>query len=124
MNTQTRPRFGKGVKLRHEPDGGAMLLVPEAALVLNRSAAVALELVNGKRSLAEIIDAVAEQFDVAPERAREDLDDLFDRLAERGFLRSFDSAGTAQSEAAVAALRADVSLQLAVSLLLQPARTR
>lgn len=70
-----------------------MLLVPEAALVLNRSAAVALELVNGKRSLAEIIDAVAEQFDVAPERAREDLDDLFDRLAERGFLRSFDSAG-------------------------------
>jgi pyrroloquinoline quinone biosynthesis protein D len=93
MNAQTRPRFGKGVKLRHEPDGGAMLLVPEAALVLNRSAAVALELVNGKRSLAEIIDAVAEQFDVAPERAREDLGDLFDRLAERGFLRSFDSAG-------------------------------
>ena len=48
MNAQSRPRFGKGVKLRHEPDGGAMLLVPEGALVLNRSAAVALELVDGK----------------------------------------------------------------------------
>ncbi|MFZ0030928.1 MAG: pyrroloquinoline quinone biosynthesis peptide chaperone PqqD [Candidatus Cybelea sp.] len=92
MNAQTRPRFGKGVKLRHEPDGGAMLLVPEAALVLNRPAAVALELVDGKRTLAEIVAAVAEQFDVVPERAREDIDELFDRLAERGFLRSLDSA--------------------------------
>lgn len=87
MNAQARLRFGKGVKLRHEPDGGAMLLVPEAALVLNRPATVALELVDGNRTLAEIIDAVVEQFDVVPERAREDLDGLFDRLAERGFLR-------------------------------------
>lgn len=87
MNAQTRPRFGKGVKLRHEPDGGAMLLVPEAALVLNRPATVALALVDGKRTLAQIVDAVVEQFEISPERAQEDLDDLFDRLAERGFLR-------------------------------------
>lgn len=69
-----------------------MLLVPEAALVLNRPAAVALELIDGKRTIAEIVAAVAEQFDVVPERAREDIDELFDRLAERGFLRSLDSA--------------------------------
>ena len=68
-----------------------MLLVPEAALVLNPPAVAALELVDGKRTLGEIVAAVAEQFDVVPERAREDIDELFDRLAERGFLRPFDA---------------------------------
>jgi coenzyme PQQ biosynthesis protein PqqD len=64
-----------------------MLLVPEAALVLNHSATVALALVDGKRTIAEIVEAVVEEFDVAPESARADLDELFDRLTERGFLK-------------------------------------
>lgn len=87
MNAEARPRFGKGVKLRHDRDGGVMLLVPEAALVLNRSAAVALELVDGKRTLHEIIEAVVETFEVEPEEARKDIGGLFDRLADRGFVR-------------------------------------
>jgi pyrroloquinoline quinone biosynthesis protein D len=87
MNARTRPRFGKGVKLRHDRDGSAMLLVPEGALVLNRPAAVALELVDGERTLAQIVDVVVEQFDVTAERACDDLSGLFDRLAERGFVR-------------------------------------
>lgn len=87
MNATARPRFGKGVKLRHDSDGSAMLLVPEGALVLNRAAAVALELVDGERTLAQIVDEVADQFDVAPEQACDDLSSLFDRLAERGFVR-------------------------------------
>jgi len=36
------PRFGKGVKLRRDANGSAMLLVPETALELNGSAAAAL----------------------------------------------------------------------------------
>jgi pyrroloquinoline quinone biosynthesis protein D len=87
MKPATCPKFGKGVKLRHERDGGMMLLVPEGALILNRVAGVALELVDGRRTLAQIVAAVVEGFDVEPERAREDLMDLFDRLTERGFLR-------------------------------------
>jgi pyrroloquinoline quinone biosynthesis protein D len=86
MNLAAKPRFGKGVKLRHDADGSVMLLVPEGALVLNRSAAVALELVNGERSLEEIVAAVVERFDVAPQPARDDLSDLFDRLSQRGFV--------------------------------------
>jgi Coenzyme PQQ synthesis protein D (PqqD) len=88
MNGQARLKFGKGIKLRHERDGSVMLLVPEGALVLNRPAAVALEHVDGNRTLAQIVDAVVAQFEVEPERACEDLNGLFDRLAERGFLRS------------------------------------
>jgi pyrroloquinoline quinone biosynthesis protein D len=87
MNDLQRPQFGKGVKLRQDRDGSAMLLVPEGALVLNPPAAAALELVDGQRTLEEIVGAVVERFDVAPERARDDLCDLFDRLAERGFVR-------------------------------------
>jgi pyrroloquinoline quinone biosynthesis protein D len=87
MNAPARPRFGKGVKLRHDPDGGVMLLVPEAALVLNAPAAAALELVDGTRTIDEIVEEVVKQFDVEPERARDDVGALFDRLVERGFLR-------------------------------------
>ncbi len=87
MNAQSRPRLGKGVKLRHDGDGSVMLLVPEGALVLNRPAAVALGLVDGERTLAEIVDAVIEGFEVTPQRARDEVDGLFERLAQRGFLR-------------------------------------
>jgi pyrroloquinoline quinone biosynthesis protein D len=86
MNLAARLRFGKGVKLRHDLDGGAMLLVPEGALVLNPSAAVALELVNGDRTLEEIVAVVVERFEVAPQQAQDDLGDLFDRLSQRGFI--------------------------------------
>jgi pyrroloquinoline quinone biosynthesis protein D len=64
-----------------------MLLVPEGALVLNDSAAAALELVDGRRTVEAIVDAVVELFEVEPDRARDDLRDLFERLAERGFVR-------------------------------------
>ena len=86
MTPQQRPKFGKGVKLRRERDGGAMLLVPEGALVLNDSAAAALELVDGRRSIDEIAAALVERFAVDGERARADVCELVDRLALRGFL--------------------------------------
>lgn len=87
MNEQTSLRFGKGVKLRREPDGSAMLLVPEGALVLNSVATAALELVDGTRSLVQIVETVVDRFDVTPERAREDVQALFERLSERGFVQ-------------------------------------
>ncbi|HVN69931.1 MAG TPA: pyrroloquinoline quinone biosynthesis peptide chaperone PqqD [Candidatus Binatia bacterium] len=87
MDASQRPRFGKGVKLRHDPGGAAMLLVPEGALELNAPAAAALELVDGERTLAQIVEAVVERFEVAPAQAQREIDELFDRLAERGFLR-------------------------------------
>jgi coenzyme PQQ biosynthesis protein PqqD len=91
MNVEARPKLGKGVKLRNDSNGSVMLLVPEGALVLNRPAAVALALVDGRRSLKEIIEEVVEQFDVTPERAAADLYELFERLEGRGFLVDADA---------------------------------
>jgi pyrroloquinoline quinone biosynthesis protein D len=87
MKPTTCPRFGKGVKLRHDGSGSIMLLIPEGALVLNASAAAALQLVDGARPLAEIVAAVAAQFDVTADRAGEDLFELFERLEQRGLVQ-------------------------------------
>lgn len=86
MNAAARPRLGKGVKLRSDGDGSVMLLIPEGALVLNRPAGVALGLVDGERTLRAIVDAVVERFDVEPQRAWDDLGELFERLTDRGFV--------------------------------------
>lgn len=86
MNPQRRPGFGKGVKLRHDPDGSAMLLIPEGALVLNPPAAAALELVDGERSFADIVAAVEQRFEVTHEQAHEELGALFERLHSRNWL--------------------------------------
>jgi pyrroloquinoline quinone biosynthesis protein D len=87
VNRHAPLTLGKGVKLRHDRDGGVMLLVPEGALMLNASAAAALELVDGQRTFDDIVAAVVERFDVTADTARGELDELFARLAERGFLR-------------------------------------
>jgi pyrroloquinoline quinone biosynthesis protein D len=87
MNLAAIPRFGKGVKLRRDPDGTVMLLVPEAALLLNPVAAAALEQIDGERSLDQIVETIVVEFEVTRERAAADVSALFDRLAQRGFVR-------------------------------------
>jgi len=63
-----------------------MLLVPEGAITLNASAAAALALVNGERTLDEIVAALCTRFDVADGRARNDVETLFERLRMRRML--------------------------------------
>jgi pyrroloquinoline quinone biosynthesis protein D len=86
MNPVVRPAFERGVRLRTEDDGSAMLLVPEGAVKLNASAAAALALVNGERTLDEIVAEICARFDVADERARDDVTALFERLRLRRML--------------------------------------
>jgi pyrroloquinoline quinone biosynthesis protein D len=88
VSPQSRPRFGKGVKLRREPDGSAMLLVPEGALVLNAAATATLELVDGNNSIGDIVDAIVAHFEVTPDEARDDVCSLLERLAERRLVES------------------------------------
>lgn len=86
MKPVVRPVFERGVRLRTEADGSAMLLVPEGAIKLNASAAAALGLVNGERTLDEIIAEIVARFDVADARARDDVTTLFERLRMRRML--------------------------------------
>jgi len=77
-----RPSLAKGVRLRASGES-AILLVPEGALTLNSTAAAALELADGTRTLDDIARALVDRFEVAPGRARQDVEELFSRLAER-----------------------------------------
>lgn len=88
MRSDERPAFGKGVRLRYEDDGTAMLLVPEGALVLNPAAIAALSLVDGVRTVDDIVAQLVLQFAVGSEQARSDVAELFERLAERRLLTS------------------------------------
>ncbi len=86
MSPASRPAFERGVRLRTEDDGSAMLLIPEGAIKLNASAAAALALVDGERTLDDIVAQICQRFDVADDRARDDVTALFDRLRLRRML--------------------------------------
>ena len=81
-------KLARGVRLRREPDGSTLLLVPEGIVELNEPAAAALELANGSRSTDEIVAALAEQFDDPDGTLRTDVQALLADLAERGFVTS------------------------------------
>ena len=88
MNLTDRPRLGKGVRLHRDRDGGAMLLVPEGTLMLNPSAAAALDLVDGKRTVGEIAAALVAEFEVDEPNAQVEICGLLARLAERRFVEA------------------------------------
>lgn len=82
------PSFARGVRLRSEPDGTTMLLVPEGVVRLNATAAAALALVDGKRTQGEIVaELEARGFDATAARIAEEVGALFERLRARRFLR-------------------------------------
>ena len=69
---------------------GEMILVPvrqnagnlESIYTLNETAAFAWNLMDGKRTLAEIGAQIAAEFEVAPEQAQADLNELVAQLLE------------------------------------------
>lgn len=82
-------RLARGVRLRRETDGEAMLLVPEGIVSLNDTAAAALELADGSRTLEAIVDVLAERFDAGASgdaRLAADVRELLEELATRGFV--------------------------------------
>jgi coenzyme PQQ biosynthesis protein PqqD len=79
-------RLARGVRLRQEADGEAMLLVPEGIVALNDTAAAALELADGSRDFDAIVSALAERFEASQAMLAQDVRELFDALASRGFV--------------------------------------
>jgi pyrroloquinoline quinone biosynthesis protein D len=81
----TRPRLATGARLRYdEVREEHLLLVPEGAVRLNRTAAEVLELCDGQRSLDEIVGALSARYDGAD--LRDDVRALVDAMAGRGLV--------------------------------------
>lgn len=78
MDDASRPRLARGVRLRFDSVRQTqMLLRPEGAVALNPSAATILELCDGERTQAAIIDALQEKF-----KGTEIADDVRELLAD------------------------------------------
>jgi pyrroloquinoline quinone biosynthesis protein D len=78
VDDSSRPRLARGVRLRFDAVRETqMLLRPEGAVALNPSAAAVLELCDGERTQASIIDELQERF-----QGTEIADDVRELLAD------------------------------------------
>ena len=77
------PRFTRGVALREEDDA-TLLLVPEGAIFLNGTAAAIANLIDGERTLAEIVELLAVQFAEERDRVSADAQEFIERLRSAG----------------------------------------
>jgi hypothetical protein len=69
-------------------DGQATIVLPDRAevKVLNEVGSLVWERMDGARSVADIIDAVIAEYDIAPEEARRDVLSFIETLRESGMV--------------------------------------
>ena len=85
------PRLPRGVRLRQdEARGGWVLLAPERILQPDPVAVEILTRIDGRSSLAAIVDSLTAAFAVERERVDADVRSFLDGLAEKGFVE-FDA---------------------------------
>jgi pyrroloquinoline quinone biosynthesis protein D len=81
------PRLPRGVRLhRDEARGAWVLLAPERILQPDAVAVEILTRVDGRSSLADIVDSLAAAFSAGRERIEADVRGFLDNLAEKGFV--------------------------------------
>ena len=81
------PRLPRGVRLhRDEARGGWVLLAPERILQPDAVAVEILNRVDGRASVAQIVDSLAVAFTAARERIDADVRGFLVNLAEKGFV--------------------------------------
>ena len=78
------PKFPRGVRLKHdEARQEWVLLAPERLIKCDPIAAAVLQLCDGKRTLSEIVDALASQFDADRGLIGRDVTALLQGLADK-----------------------------------------
>jgi hypothetical protein len=81
--------------ITRESDGELVVVLPEQArfLVLNRTGASVLALVNGQQTLGQIARTLAERHEVSLERAETDVLTLAAKLLKRGIVQLAEPDG-------------------------------
>ena len=88
MKPSARPVPNPAAVCRQGQDGWAVLVNLDTAgsLALNAAGIVVWQLVDGRRSVGEIVAAVRSHYCNAPATVTDDVTSLLDELAEEGFL--------------------------------------
>ncbi len=82
------PAFNRGFRLRHDAVRGAwVVLAPERLFLLDEPAVEVLKLVDGARSVPEIVDALAARFDAPREAIAADVEAMLRDLVDKGAIR-------------------------------------
>ena len=81
---QSRPRLARGVRLQADPKTGEpVVLFPEGVLFLSETANDIVAHCQGTETIAEIVAALAEEFEVDRETLRQDVLDCLADLYQR-----------------------------------------
>lgn len=82
------PRFAVGVKFRRDERRDAwVLLAPERLFLPDETGVEILRLVDGRRSIDDIVAELAQRFDAPAELIATDVNRLLRDLADKGVLR-------------------------------------
>ena len=84
----TVPAFNRGFRLRHDAVRDAwMVLAPERLFMLDGPAVEVLQLVDGKRTVPEIIDQLAVKFAAPRDQIEADVVAMLQDLTDKGAIR-------------------------------------
>ena len=82
------PAFNRGFRLRQDPvRGGWVILAPERLFMLDEPAVEVLQLVDGVRSVPQIVDSLAAKFDAPRETIAADVAAMLQDLVVKGAIR-------------------------------------
>ncbi len=82
------PAFNRGFRLRRDPVRGTWnILAPERLFQLDDTAVEVLQLVDGVRTVPEIVDALAARFDAPRDAIAVDVDAMLRDLVDKGAIR-------------------------------------
>jgi pyrroloquinoline quinone biosynthesis protein D len=80
------PFLAPGVRFRRLEDGRGVLLIPEGVVNLNSSASAVVELVDGRRTSADICASLSPAYAAAPHAISADVSELLERLRIAGWV--------------------------------------
>ncbi len=82
------PSFSRGFRLRHdEVRGGWVVLAPERLFMLDEHAAEVLKLVDGRRTVDEIVGTLAERYNATPAEIADDVGAMLQDLVGKGAIQ-------------------------------------
>lgn len=86
MTETMRPKLRPGVKLRHDPTRGWVLMAPERYLALDDTAHAIVRQCDGHTTIAGIVRALSGEFSAPPEEIEPDVLALLEDLSNKGYV--------------------------------------
>lgn len=89
IGADSRPALPRYVKLRHDAGRDRwVILAPERVLTPDEIAVEVLELCDGERTVAEVADLLAADYDAPAEAIGSDIIALLQGLADKGYIKT------------------------------------